>query len=82
MASFNVKILFTNVPLKEVIYICTYKLYLLKKPTLSKENFVKLLKIATCDVRFSFNNDMYTQHVVVAMESPLVPTLANIFMGF
>ena len=82
VATFDVKSLFTNVPLKEVIDICTDKLYLITKPTLRKENFVKLLKIATCDVRFSFNNEMYTQHDGVAMGSPLGPTLANIFMGF
>ena len=82
MASFDVKSLFTNVPLKEVIDICSQKLYELKKPHLSKENFVKLLKIATSDVRFSFNNIMYLQHDGVAMGSPLGPTLANIYMGF
>ena len=76
LASFDVKSLFTNVPLREFIDICTDKLYMLKKPILSKDSFVKLLK-------FSLNNNMYAQHDGVAiMGSPLKPTLANIFMGF
>ena len=37
VASFDVKSLFTNVPLKEVIDISTDKLYLLAKPTLKKK---------------------------------------------
>ena len=76
LASFDLKSLFTNVPLREFIDICTDKLYMLKKPILSKDSFVKLLK-------FSLNNNMYAQHDGVAiMGSPLKPTLANIFMGF
>ena len=41
-----------------------------------------MLKIATSDVRFTFNNVNSTQHDIVAMGSPLEHTLANIFMGF
>ena len=67
MASFHVKSLFSNVPLKEVFDICTDELYFFNKPTLSKENAVKLLKIAACDAKFSFINDVYTQPDGVAM---------------
>lgn len=54
MASFDIKSLFANVLLKEIIDICTQNLYELEKPSLSKENFVKLLKIVTskCKVLF------------------------------
>ena len=54
---------------------------MLKKPTLSKKFFLRLLNIVTCDVMFSFNNDMYAQNYGVAMESPLGHSLTNIFMG-
>ena len=40
------------------------------------------MKVATSDVQFSFNNEIYSQVDVVAMGSPLGPTLANIFMEY
>ena len=39
------------------------------------------MKRATSDVKFSFDKEIYSQTNGVAMESPLGPTLANIFMG-
>ena len=81
MSSFDVKKLFSSVPLDEVITISTEMLYRLTKPTIKKENFISLLRIATSEVKFSFNDIMYSQVDGVAMGSPLGPTLANIFMG-
>ena len=82
MASFDVKSLFTNVPLDEVVDICVDTLYRLETPSISKINFRKLLKLTTSGVKFTFNSQMYSQHDGIAMGSPLGPTLANIFMGF
>ena len=65
----------------EVITISAEMLYSLTKPTIKKENFINLLRIATSEVEFSFNGIMYRQVDGVAMGSPLGPTLANIFMG-
>ena len=48
---------------------------------MSRTNFKKLLKLETSDVKFSFNSLIYSQKDGIAMESPLVPTLANIFIG-
>ena len=39
IASFDVKSLFTNVPLEEVIEICVNTLFKLSKPTISRMNF-------------------------------------------
>ena len=40
------------------------------------------MKVATSDVQFSFDSEIYSQVDGVAMGSPLGPTLANIFMGY
>ena len=76
------KSLFTNVPLEEVIEICVNTLFKLSKPTISRINFKKLLKLATSGVKFSFNSFSYSQQDGKAMGSPLGPSLANIFMCY
>ena len=82
MASFDVKSLFTNVPLDEVVIICLEKLYRLGTPSISKNNFHKLLKLSTSEVKFTFNSQMYSQHDGIAISYTLGPIFANIFMGF
>ena len=84
MCSFNVSSLFTNVPLDETIKICSEALYnqFNSRPVIPKDVFVELMKSATSSVKFSFNNTIYKQTDGVAMESPLGPALANIFVGY
>ena len=82
MSSFDVKNLFSSVPLEEVIRISADMLYSLQKPSIKKENFTSLLRIATSEVELSFNEIMYSQVDGVAMGSSLSPTLANTFMGY
>ena len=48
---------------------------------ISEHVFVELMNTATREVEFSFNNMMYVQTDGVAMDSPLGPALANIFVG-
>ena len=67
LTPFDVKQLFTNVPLEESIKVSVDKLYELRKPKLEKNNLVKLMKLATSDVQFSFNNMIYSQIDGVAM---------------
>ena len=81
IASFDVKSLFTEVPLEEVIEICFNTLYKTSNPMVSKTNFEKLLKLATSGLKFSFNSLINSQRPEIAMGSPLGPTLANVFMG-
>ena len=82
MVSFDVRSLFTNVPLLETIDICAEALYDNNNNIdLKKDSFKKLIKLATSSVEFSFNEEMYQQKDGVSMGSPLGPTLAGIFMG-
>ena len=86
MASFDVTSLFTNVPLDEVIDICTNVMFAddnivnYNGCKFDRSNFKKLLSFAVKDNHFLFNGVLYDQIDGVAMGSPLGPTLANIFM--
>ena len=80
--SFDLKSLFTSVPLEHTIDIIIKRIYEKHEITtvLTAHEMKKLLTICTKNVHFSFNNDIYIQIDGVAMGSPLGPLLANIFM--
>ena len=82
MISFDVKSLFTNVPLEKTIDIILRKVYVEKKikTDIPKAMMNQLLLLCTKHVHFTFNNVVYIQNDGVAMGSPLGPLLANIFM--
>jgi len=85
MASFDVKSLFTNVPVKETRDIIVNQLfpapdYILH--SLNKTQFAKLLNLATNDTIFLFDNQLYKQTDGMAMGSPLGPAFANSFLSF
>ena len=85
MCSFDVKSLFTNVPLQETIIISTKALYResdIIKPRVPEDLFVKLVKKAKMDVEFRFAGTMYRQTDGMAMGSPLGPVLANIYRRY
>ncbi len=80
--SFDVKSLFTNVPLKKTINIILDKIYNKKEisTSLKKQTLKKLLLDSCTKIPFSMNGELYKQIDGVAMGSPLGPTLANIIM--
>ena len=85
MCSFDVKSLFTNVPLDETIKICLDALYRsddIAQPCIEEPLFEKLLRKCTVGVGFSFIDMFYRQIDGVAMGSPLGPILANVFLGY
>ena len=68
-------------PLEEIMQISTDKLFSLEKPIIKNGKIIKLIKMATSEVQFGFNNAIYIQTEGVAMGLLLWPTLANKFMG-
>ena len=82
MSSFDLKSLYTNVPLDKIIEISTEQLNKMDKQSLKKESFVQLMKIATKEVEFSFKDTIFCQTDRDALGYHLGPTLANILMGY
>ena len=84
MSSLDVDSLFTNIPLKETVKICSNLLFRDNSiiDGLSKAEFEQLLTIATTESFILFNGCYYRQIDGVAMGSPLGPTLANIFLSY
>ncbi len=80
--SFDVKSLFTNVPLKKTINIILDKTYNKQEisSSLKKRTLKKLLLDSCTKTPFSMNGELHKQIDGVAMGSPLGPTLANIIM--
>ena len=77
MISFDVKNLFTNVPLDKTIKIILIKIYQEKMlDTNIPQKEMEKLK----HVHFSYGGRIYIQVDTVAMRSPIGPVLANIFM--
>ena len=84
LISFDVKSLFTNVPLKEAVDIIANAIYaddtnILPIP-ISKEVFEKLKIMATQRI-FMCNGKLYKQVDRVAIGLPLDPTIANFFLA-
>ena len=87
LVSYDVSLLFTNVPLEETIQILADKAFTdnwfnkTYQLNLSRMDLVDLLRASTKDQLFQFNGQLYEQTDGVAMGSPLGPRLANVFMG-
>ena len=83
LLSYDVTSLFTNIPLQETIDIAINLIFNHNpNPNITKIELKKLFLFATSQTHFIFNSQLYNQIDEVAMGSPLVPVLANIFMGF
>ena len=83
MVSFDVKSLYTNVPLAETIDIVTEYVYSENSvvvPPIPESIFKKLLRSVTEGI-FMFNGDCYKQVDGLAMGGPLGPSLANFFLA-
>ena len=84
LASFDIKSLYTNVPLVETINIIIDLIFRSSNlfNLFSKEQFKKFLQLTLLDTYFFFDNSLYKQVDGLAMGSPIAPILANIFLCF
>ena len=83
MVSYDVCSLFTNIPLNETIYLAVDIIFDNNQSmSITKPQLKKLFVFATSQTHFLFNNEIYDQTDRVAIESPLGPALANLFMGY
>ena len=82
IASLDVGLLFTTIPLKETINNCVSDLHNknLYNRKLNKYDLLKLLETASRECSFIFDFLIYKQIDRVAMGSPLGPTLASAFL--
>ena len=82
MVSYDVCSLFTNIPLNETIDLAVNIIFDNNKSmNITKPQLKKLFVFATSQTHFLFHNKIYDQTDRVAMGSPLVPALGNLFMG-
>ena len=79
---FDVTSLFTNVPLDFTVDVILKRIYNKNEvnTNIPKQQMRDLLFLRTKNMHFSYNGDIYTQADSVAMDSPLGPVLAGIFM--
>ena len=84
MASFDIKSLFTNIPLDETIGIIVNKCFsnASRFHGLTLQQFTNLLTMTVKNCHFLFDGKLYHQKDGVAMGSPLGPLFANIFLSF
>ena len=84
MVSYDVKSLFTNIPLDETIDICVNLAFsgVTNFLGMTKNFFKNLLSICVKENMFLFNGELYQQIDGVAMGSPLGPTFANMFLCY
>ena len=82
MASLGVESLFTNIPLDETIENCINDLFSNNDTVHNfiKEDLKELLKFASYESFFTFDNEYYSQLDGAAMVSRLRPTLASAFL--
>ena len=84
MVSFDVRSLFTNIPLRRTIAICLDRLHSSDpsfRPDIPEKTLKKMLELCVCDNTFLFNGKVYKQIDWMAVGNSVGPLLANIYMA-
>ena len=85
LVSFDVSSLYTNVPVMESIQDCADLMYRKDakhgSPSFSKEVFIELAILASCNVVMMTHKGYYKQVEGLAMGSPIAPYLANAWLN-
>ena len=76
LVSFDIKSLYTNVPVQEAINICADLLFSSRQLNIDKETFITLAKLSSCDIICS-HDGFYRQVDGLAMGSAPAPHIAN-----
>ena len=77
LVSFDIKNLYTNVPVIEAINVCADLLFASRELNIDKDTFITLAKLLSCDMIFSSHDGFYTQVDGLAMGSAPAPHIAN-----
>ena len=84
MVSFDIKSLFTNVPIDGALKVIKERLNegetLSERTALEPEQVTHLLEICLRTTYFSFRGEFYQRKDGAAMGSPVSPVVANIYM--
>ena len=82
MASFDIKSLFTNIPLEETVSTATENYFNTNHPSrnFTPKLFKDLLLSSVKDIIFLFNGKVFSQIDGVGMGNPLRPTFAYLFL--
>ena len=81
MISLDVKILYTNTPLKEAIDLALRNVYEPDEPpSIARKTMKRLLNMAISQVRFKCNETWYVQKDGLAMGASLAVILANLWL--
>ena len=85
LVSFDVKGLFTSIPVSEAIEICERRLQmdktLSKRTSMDVNTIISLIRFCLTNTSFLYGGKPYQQLDGVAMGSPLSPVIADIFMA-
>ena len=84
LVSYDVKNLFTNIPVAESVEICNKRLLadvtLSERTTMDVATIIDLLRFCLTSTSFRYDNQHYKQLDGLAIGSPVSPVMADIFM--